>query len=60
MVGPNEVYPRAVRELTDVVAKTFLMIFEKQMQSGEVPGDWRKSNIAPISKKGRKDVSGNY
>jgi len=30
------------------------MIFEKSWQSGEVPGDWKKDNIAPISKKGRK------
>ena len=28
--------------------------------SGEVPGDWKKGNIAPIFKKGRKEDPGNY
>ncbi|KAK4825157.1 hypothetical protein QYF61_024546 [Mycteria americana] len=36
------------------------MIFEKSRQSGEVPGDWKKGNIAPIFKKGRKEDPGNY
>jgi len=31
------------------------MIFGKLWQSGEVPGDWKKGNIIPISKKGNKD-----
>ncbi|KAK4828575.1 LOW QUALITY PROTEIN: hypothetical protein QYF61_027665 [Mycteria americana] len=31
------------------------MIFEKSWQSGEVPGDWKKGNIALIFKKGRKE-----
>ena len=35
-------------------------IFEKTWQSGEVPGDWKKGNILPIFKKGRKEDPGNY
>lgn len=36
------------------------MIFEKSWQSGEVPDDWKRGNIVPILKKGRKKDPGNY
>jgi len=59
-MGPDEMFPRVLKELADVIDKPLSIIFEKSQQSGEGPGDLMKGNTVPIFKKDRKEDPGNY
>ncbi|PKU29760.1 rna-directed dna polymerase from mobile element jockey- hypothetical protein [Limosa lapponica baueri] len=59
-MGPGEIHLWVLRELLDEVAEPLSTIFEKLWQSGEGPTDWKKGNITPIFKKGKKEDPGNY
>jgi len=59
-MGPDGMHPQVLRELTDVVAEPLSIIFERSWRTGEVPEDWRKANVTPVFKKGKKEDPGNY
>ncbi|GAB0186665.1 mitochondrial enolase superfamily member 1 [Grus japonensis] len=57
---PDEMHLWVLREQVREVAKSLSIIFEK---SGEVPTDcteWKRGNITPSFKKGKKEDPGNY
>ncbi|NXT06727.1 RTJK polymerase, partial [Prunella fulvescens] len=59
-MGPDRMHPRVLRELAEVIAGPLSIIFAKSWETGEVPEDWRKANVTPVFKKGKKEDPGNY
>ena len=59
-MGPNGMHPRVLRELAIVIAEPLSITFERSWRTREVPEDWRKANVTPIFKKGKKEHPGNY
>ncbi|CAM5140018.1 unnamed protein product [Natator depressus] len=59
-MGPDALHPRVLKELADVIAEPLAIIFENLWRSGDILDDWKKANVVPIFKKGKKEDPGNY
>lgn len=49
-----------LRELAEIIVMTVSIIFERPQRVEERPEDWRKANITPVIKKGKKEELENY
>ena len=58
--GPDNISPRVLKELADVIADPLARVFRKSLHKGTVPSDWKHANVAPIYKKGEKYDPANY
>ena len=58
--GPDGIGPRILQELADEITPALAIIFQRSVQHGEVPDDWKSANVTPIFKKGSKADAGNY
>ena len=59
-MGPDGIHPRVLKELAYVMARLFLIIYQRSWESGEVPADWKLASVIPIYKKGMREDPGNY
>lgn len=55
---PDRMHPQVLRELADIVVKPLLVIFDHSEGMGEMPKGWRKANVTPIFRKGRRTTQG--
>ena len=58
--GPDGLGPRILMELQDALSPALATIFQKSLDEGVVPQDWKEANVTPIFKKGAKSEPANY
>ena len=50
--GPDKVYPFLLKTFARFLAGPLSVIFQRSMDEGVVPADWKCANVTPIFKKG--------
>jgi hypothetical protein len=58
--GPDQITPKVLKELAHLLALPLSIIFNKSIQEGAVPEDWKMANVTPIYKAGDKTSASNY
>jgi len=58
--GPSLIHPRVMYEIIHEIARLLAMLFNRSLESNQIPTIWKCANISPIYKKGRKDKVNNY
>ena len=58
--GPDGVPAQILKIAAEEIAPALKLIFEKSLESGELPPSWLCANISPIFKKGDRTAANNY
>ncbi|KAF2346319.1 Reverse transcriptase domain [Trinorchestia longiramus] len=57
---PDGLGPRILNETAEVISESLTNIFNRSLETGIVPDDWKRANVTPIFKKGNKQIPNNY
>ena len=58
--GPDKWHPIFLKKIADLISSPLSIIFQKSLNEGIVPSQWREATITPIHKKGSKNLDVNY
>ena len=58
--GPDGLHCKLLYELHDFLCEPLARFFNRSLQDGEVPDQWRQAHVSPIYKKGDKKQAENY
>ena len=58
--GPDKISPRILKELSKELAKPLCVLFNKTLETGMLPKDWKTAEVKALFKKGNKNEAGNY
>ena len=54
--GPDGIPPRIIKELKEELILPLTILFQKSMDEGRIPDDWRLANVTPIRIQKRQEV----
>ena len=58
--GPDNIHPRILKECALELGGPLANIFQKSMENGVLPRQWKATNIMPLFKKGKRNDPSNY
>ena len=58
--GPDDLAARVLKEFAVEIAPALSCIFQRSLDTGILPEDWRRANISPVFKKGDRTKASNY
>ena len=56
----HSIKPVVLKQLKIEIAPVICLLFEKTLQTGQLPSDWKKAQVCPLFKKGDKTEPSNY
>ena len=59
-LGPDELDPRALKELATELGLVFAHLFQQSIDTGEIPREWSVANICPLFRKNDRSLARNY
>ena len=59
-IGPDQVPTYLIKEHSDIFSSVLQIIFQKSLDTGVVPTDWKRANVVAIYKKDSKNDPANY
>ena len=58
--GLDKIPPRVLQELCIQLGTPLSILFNKSIEKGQLPQDWKNAEVTAIFKKGTKSIPGNY
>ena len=58
--GPDGIPSRVLKEASKELSTPLCILFNKSLEYGVIPQDWKRANVTAIFKKGKRSDPGNY
>ena len=58
--GPDEIPPKVLKEVSEELSLPLCNLYNKSLETGSLPEDWKTAEVIALYKKGSKSDDGNY